>query len=144
MSVQARLAAMRPHQVFLVDGLGALVSTLLLGIMMVRFESIFGMPASVLYALAAIAAGFSLYSILCWVIEPANWRPWLRGIASANLLYCCLTVGLVITRQDDLSLLGTSYFAGEIAVVVVLALFELRVASNPVAANDSANDSWLR
>ena len=45
MSVQARLAAMRPHQVFLVDGLGALVSTLLLGIMMVRFESIFGMPA---------------------------------------------------------------------------------------------------
>ena len=140
MTVLPHLATMRPRQVFLLDGFGALVSTLLLGGMMVRFESIFGMPSNVLYVLAAIAAGFSLYSMLCWVVQPANWRRWLRGIASANLLYCCLTAGLVMIRQDELSLVGTGYFAGEIIVVVVLALFELRVASRPDAGSETADD----
>jgi hypothetical protein len=42
----------------LIDSLGALLSALILGLVLTRWESVFGMPKRVLYFLAAIAAVF--------------------------------------------------------------------------------------
>jgi hypothetical protein len=118
------LLSFSPRTFFLIDGCGALVSALLLGVVLVQFESIFGMPAGVLYPLAAIAAVFMVYSLSCYARFPANWRPFLRGIALANLSYCLLTAGLVIYHYPSLSGWGVAYFVGEIALVVGLALAE--------------------
>ncbi|MCP4446502.1 MAG: hypothetical protein GY811_14320 [Myxococcales bacterium] len=120
-----------PRRLFLLDGLGALLSAFLLGVVLVHFESTFGMPSQTLHGLAAIAGVFCLYSLTCSLLNIEQWRGGLRLIASANLLYCCLTLGAMLYLHQDLSLLGFAYFAGEIAVVVALATLELRTASRP-------------
>lgn len=101
----------------------------MLGVVLIRFESIFGMPAEALYILAAIAAVFSLYSLTCSTLDLKRWRGCLRLIALANLLYCGLTLGVVVYLYPTLSFLGVGYFAAEMAVVVALGLFEFTVAS---------------
>ena len=117
-----------PKRILLVDGAGALLSAFLLGGVLTTYEPHFGMPVLALYPLAAIAAGFSLYSFLSFFFGGENWRTLLKGIAVANLLYCCLTMGLVIFKFAALTALGLIYFAVEIAVIVVLATLELRIA----------------
>lgn len=124
------LSSLPPRRLFLVDGLGALLSAFVLSVILVRFEDTFGMPRVSLLWLAAIAAMLSLFSISCSLRDPEHWRLPMRLIGSANLLYCCLTVGLVIYFRQALSSLGFSYFAGELVVVVALAIVELKSTSS--------------
>jgi hypothetical protein len=49
-----------PKQLFLIDNLGGLLSTLLLGVVLVRFKTAFGMPLHVLYTLSCIACVYVL------------------------------------------------------------------------------------
>jgi hypothetical protein len=44
---------LKPKTLFLIDAIGAVLSTVLLGIVLVAFEKYIGMPTNVLYALAA-------------------------------------------------------------------------------------------
>jgi hypothetical protein len=55
-----------------------------------------------------------------------NWPPFLRMISTANLLYCCLTLGLVIYYFPVLTILGVVYFIAEIMVVCGLVFVELK------------------
>ena len=117
-----------PRNLFLLDGIGALVSAIMLGVVLVQFESFFGMPASVLQYLALAAGIFSVYSFSQYIRFPQNWAPYLRFIAIVNLLYCAVTLILVIFLYGQLTYGGILYFIGEIILVVTLALFELRTA----------------
>lgn len=119
---------LHPKTLFLLDGLGALLSAFLLGVVLVRLETVFGMPRQVLYPLSFIAFVFAVYSFLNYLRFPVNWRARLKAIAIANLLYCCLTVGLMIYFRQALTLLGWLYFVLEIVVVTILATFELKLA----------------
>ncbi|MCO6487363.1 MAG: hypothetical protein J5I98_03045 [Phaeodactylibacter sp.] len=121
-----RLAGLPPRKLFLIDGLGALLSAFLLGVVLVWWEPVFGMPPKVLYPLAAIAGVFAVYSLSCCFFLTQNRRPFLRGIAVANLLYCCLTLGLVFYFYPQLTALGVAYFLVEITVVLILAGVELK------------------
>lgn len=113
---------------FLIDGIGAIITALLLSKVLARYESIFGMPANLLYILAGIAACFALYSLTCyWRIKEGG-APFLTGIAVANTLYCIATLGIVAYRFDSLTGLGVAYFIGEVLVVMGLVSVELRAA----------------
>ena len=116
---------------FLIDGLGALVSAISLGVVLVQLESWVGMPPPVLYPLAGIAGLFALYSLSCFFFLKGNRSPFLKGIAIANLLYCGLTLGAMIFHAEHLRPLGWTYFAGELVIVVGLAVLELKMASDP-------------
>ncbi|NND05196.1 MAG: hypothetical protein HKN87_02350 [Saprospiraceae bacterium] len=116
----------RPKKLFLIDALGAFVSALCLGYLLVRFEHLFGMPKNVLYVLASIAIGFSINSIASWAFAKESWRRALRIIAIANLLYCCITVVLVLYYWQYLTALGLAYFMIEIILVVLLSYAEFR------------------
>lgn len=118
----------KPRTYFLIDGTGALISALVLGVVMPAFEAAFGMPRQILYFLACLACLFSVYSFSCFFLFMKNWRPFLKRIAVVNLLYCCLTLGLVIWRFAGLTLLGILYFALEILIVVILSVSEWRTA----------------
>lgn len=122
------LGKIKPRNLFLIDSMGALISAALLGLVLANLEGFFGMPRKVLYPLAFIACGFALYSMLCFLTQPKNWRLYLKIIAIVNLLYCCLTLGLVIERRAELSLWGCLYFVGEVAVVLTLAIVELKMS----------------
>jgi len=117
-----------PKKLFLLDSLGAILTALLLGMILVQFESSFGMPRQVLYPLAFIAGVFSIYSFICFLRIKENWRPYLKVIAFANLLYCCLTMGLVFYWHQKLSVWGLGYFILELVVIILLVILELKTA----------------
>ena len=86
------------------------------------------MPTRVLYVLAAIACVFAIYSFSCFLRKPENWRPYMKMIAVANLMYVCLTLGLVIFLYRQLTVLGLTYFGLELIVIVILVTAELKIA----------------
>lgn len=95
---------------FLIDGLGALLSAFLLCVILVRFESTFGMPRNALYMLLIIACIFAIYSFMNYLLPKKNRKPYLKIIGYANLLYSCLTAGLTLYFISELTNLGLIFF----------------------------------
>jgi hypothetical protein len=121
-----------PKKLFLIDSLGALLTALLVGVMIANLEHIFGMPQAIAHGLGLIAFLFAIYSFMCFLLINVNWRPFLRGIAFANLSYCIITAGLVVYLFQELTNLGIIYFLSEKVVVIVLVSIELKQSnSNP-------------
>jgi hypothetical protein len=120
---------LNPKKLFLLDGLGACLTAFLLGIVLTAFNEYFGMPQKTLNVLALIALGFAFYSFFCFFFIGSTWRFFLKIIAAANLLYCCLTTVLVIYFYPQLTVFGVIYFLLEIVVVCGLVFVELRWAN---------------
>ncbi|MBW1296713.1 hypothetical protein [Aquimarina litoralis] len=118
-----------PKQLFFVDGLGALLTFLSLSVILPLLHNEIGLPIKILYYLSAIAFGFLLYSMSCYFINSNRWRILLRIIAIANLTYCFITIGLLFSYYNDLTIWGLLYFSGEILVILVLVIIELIVAN---------------
>lgn len=116
-------------KLFLIDGLGALLSAFLLGIILVRFESVFGMLPDVLHFLAAIACVLAAYSLTRYFLTKTPRGIHFKIIGWANLAYCCLTLAAMLYFSNQISLLGILYFSGEIGIILTLAMLELRAGS---------------
>lgn len=112
-------------RLFFVDGIGAILSALLLTVL-AQYESISRMPQHVLYPLAAIACVFAIYSISCYYSVRNNHKPFLRTIAIANLLYCCITLILVAVFFQQLTMAGLLYFVFEIIIICSLVYIEFK------------------
>ncbi len=120
---------------FLLDGFGALVSAFLLGVVLVKLEVYFGIPKKALYVLAALPCFFMIYDFYCFFKVEKNLGKYLKGIAIVNLLYCCLSIGMAFYHQEVITYLGWIYIIVEIIIVVVLSLFELKVANNYIKSS---------
>ncbi len=116
-----------PKRVFLIDGFGALLTALFLFAILKNFNEYFGMPKPALNVLTIIAVVFSFYSVGCYFILKDSWRSFLLFISISNLLYCCLTLGLVIKNYTRLTFLGVTYFLLEMMIVCLLVYFEIQV-----------------
>jgi len=101
-----------------------------LGVVLTRFEYIFGMPRPVLYILSLMACGIAVYSFCCYMFFNKNWRPFLKFIAIVNSLYCCVTFVLIFYLWEKLTTLGVGYFLLEIVVIVTLVTIELKAVNN--------------
>lgn len=123
----AHILASRPRHVFLLDGFGALLSALLLVFLIAPFDAVFGMPPEIAYNLSFPAFGFAVYSLGCYLLNFELWKPFMRLIALANALYCCITFALVIALYRSLSKLGVAYFLGEIVIVFAVIGIEIWV-----------------
>ena len=119
-----------PYQLFKLDAIGAIVTAFMLGVVLVKFQSFFGVPIEVLRILSIIPCLYFLYSFFCFWQKSQDWRPYLKGIAFANLAYCLLTLALMIFNSESFTLFGYLYFIGEIIIIVVLSRHELSVASS--------------
>lgn len=120
----------KPRNLFLIDGLGAILSAVMLGVVLVALNSYIGLSSNTLYILAVIPIFFALYDFVVYLVNSKNWRPYLRIIAIANLLYCVFSIVILFTHLDSLKLLGWIYFVGELIIVGGLAIYELRVANS--------------
>ena len=118
---------LNPKRLFLIDSFGAFLTAFFLFAILRTFNEYFGMPKLTLDFLSIIALAFSVYSFCCFFLVSNNWHPFLRTISIANILYCCLTLGLVIYYYPLLTILGVTYFLIEIIIVVVLVFFEINV-----------------
>jgi len=113
-----------PKRLFLLDGFGAFLTAFVLFAILRRFNEYVGLPPSTLSLLSLIAIIFCFYSISCFFLVSDNWQPFIRIISMANLLYCCLTIGVVIYYNQSLKVVGLVYFLAEIIVVCTIAFVE--------------------
>jgi len=111
-------AMFSPDRVFLADGLGAALTATMLGVVLPAFVAFFGMPTTVLYPLAGVAACYTIYSLSCHFLKPQRWQLFLRGIASLNLIYCFASLALMVIFWDSLTAWGVAYFASEKLIIL--------------------------
>lgn len=119
---------LNPKKLFLIDGLGAVLSAFLLGIVLVKFESIIGIPPSTLYFLAVFPLLFVIYDFYCYRKKHNNLKSFLEGIAVANLLYCCFSVGVTLYHLKTITYLGWIYILAETLIILILLSFEFMIA----------------
>ena len=117
-----------PKLIFLIDGGGAVLSAFSLGVVLVMVQELIGLPHQTLYILSFIAVLFAIYSFSCAFLIKKGWRFYLKIIATANLSYAAITLGLLFYHRITLTNLGIIYFVLEMAIIIPLALFELKVA----------------
>ncbi len=119
-----------PKKLFLIDGFGAMLSAFLLGVVLVKFEGIFGIPKTTLYFLASLPCLFAVYDFYCYYSIDKNLGLFLRVIAITNLIYCIISLGLAIYHKEVITNFGWAYILMEIVVVSALAVIELRAAKS--------------
>lgn len=118
-----------PRTLFMIDSLGALLTTFFLFAILRNFNEYFGIPETTLNLLSIIAASLCMYSTTCFFFLKDNWAPFIRAIGFANLLYCILTMRLVIFIFPSLKIMGIAYFLVEMIIVCGLVYIELNVAT---------------
>jgi len=130
----------KPSLLFLIDGVGALLSAILLVAMVLPLQGWFGMPPYIVRYLAIPAFALAGYSLICYLIKPSNHRPYLVFIAVANIIYCIITSIMLLRYSGSITPLGIAYFLGEISIVITIASLELLAAktSNKTGSNGTA------
>jgi ABC-type long-subunit fatty acid transport system fused permease/ATPase subunit len=118
----------KPKTLFLADSLGALLTAFTLFVVLRQFNEYVGMPEDVLTYLSFLALCFCIYSSACFLFLKKRWAPYIRFIGVANLLYCLLTTGLLITYYSLLTITGTIYFLMEMVIICGIGYVELTVA----------------
>lgn len=113
--------------IFLMDGLGAGLTTILLVVVLKRHNEYFGMPQDILTILSILALILSIYSFSCFAFSKSNLSKLLKIIIVANLIYCFLTLNLVIYFSNQLTIFGLLYFVGEILIICSLVMIELKI-----------------
>ena len=119
----------KPRTLFLIDSLGAILTGFILFVIMRQFNEYIGMPKIVLTYLSFMAICFCIYSAACFLFLKERWTPFVRLIGVANLLYCALTIGLLIKYCSLLTTIGIVYFLIEIVIIFLLTYVELNVAT---------------
>lgn len=113
-------------QIFLIDTVGALISTILLGIVLPAFQHFIGFPLAVLWGLSGVALLLFVYSFSCYKRTLRKPELFLRGIGILNLLYIIATLSLVWMFWDTLTILGVIYFSSEAMIVSSLGTYEIK------------------
>ena len=112
------------RQTFIIDGIGALVSVLLLGVILPMFADRLGLPPHIFRSLALWALGCLVFDTLVLASFPEPPRKWLARVMSLNATYCVITACLMWQHQDVITVLGWSYFALEMLVLMCLVYWE--------------------
>lgn len=118
---------MKVRTLFLIDALGALISALMLGIVLLQYQAIFGIPVPILRFLAAVPCFFILYDLGSYLTNKSQ-NQLLKGIALANISYCILSLSLVSYHHEQLTWLGWGYIIGELMIILILVRIEWRTA----------------
>ena len=123
-------ASKNPKQLFLIDGFGAILSAFLLGVMLIKYEHVFGIPRDTLYFLATFPILFSAYDFYCYFLESNKTGLPLKVIATLNLLYCLISIAMTIYHFTTITVIGWIYILLEIILVLFLAMIEFKVGKN--------------
>lgn len=116
------------RKLFLIDGVGALLTAVLTGLVLPSFESYVGLPLVALRALGIVAFMFSIYSFLNFHFFSPNWPRYLAAIAVANTLYSIVSLAVVFYFRESVTTLGILYFASETIVIAILVAVEWRTS----------------
>ncbi len=112
--------------IFVIDGVGSLLSSVLTGLVLPLLSNLVGLPVSVLHGLGFLALTFSAYSLGCFFFVK-NHKLWmLTLIVVANLFYCAISIRLMVT-SEQITDLGTAVLIAEILAILGVVALELKV-----------------
>lgn len=117
----------KPRTIFLIDSLGAILTTFSLFLIKWYFNHYFRIPNTALTYLFIIASVFCIYSISCFLFLKEHWAFFIRIISFANLFYGSLILGLLIKYDNLLTTVGILYFLIEIVIICILSCLELKM-----------------
>lgn len=118
-----------PKHLFLIDGIGAILSACLLGIIIPQLEPYFGIPQNTLYFLAIFPILFAAYDLFSyWKIEQNIYLN-LKGIAGLNAGYCLISIGVIVSHFNSITRLGFIYLILEIIIILFLVALEWKTAN---------------
>ncbi|MBX2996588.1 MAG: hypothetical protein KF681_17340 [Bdellovibrionaceae bacterium] len=112
--------------VFLLDGLGASLSAIMVGLVLPLFSVWVGLSSKSLRLLGLIAFILAGYSLICFWFVRRPGAPMLMGIILANSCYVVLTL-LIVFFASELTAFGQAYFIFEVAIICGVVLLETRV-----------------
>lgn len=116
-----------PKRIFLLDGLGAFVSAIILISIYLVFNTYFGMPTWVFGFQAGIATFFAVFSLSCFLFLKSDWKVFLKTICFLNASYCCLTIIFQLVYIDQLTVFDVLFFTTEIGVISLLVYLETKL-----------------
>lgn len=117
-----------PKILFVVDGVGAAFSAFLLGMVLPKFESLFGVPSSTLTFLASFPVLFVVFDMFAFKAEAKHLQRNLYSIAGLNGFYICLSLSFLWFHQIEITGLGYLYFGFEMAIILAFIYLQLNTA----------------
>lgn len=117
-----------PRDWIKIDCLGAAVSALSLGIILPQFPAHIAMPEPVLMQLAGIACVLMAVGLFALLTNLIPVKKMLRVLAVLNSLYIVYTIALVIRHHGQLLLWDYLYFVGELVIILLIIMQEIRVS----------------
>ncbi len=105
------------------------MSAFFLGIVFPNFEDILGLPLYILYTLSFLPCAYALYSLSCHFFVTQNKHLFFRGIAIANSIYCCLTIGVMFVFFQQMPFFSILYFVLELVIIIFLVVLEFKATS---------------
>ena len=122
-------------QWFIIDGVGACLSALLLLTVLWNLQELFGIPTRVLMLLVVPPVIFAAYDAYCWFSQSSFAARRLRNMAMANLAYIGFSLSLLLLHLDEITTWGVLYLVGEMIVVFILYLLEWKVSAKALQSN---------
>lgn len=117
------------RNIFLIDGIGALVSAMFTGLVLPFFSQWIGLSSWALYSLAVFPLIYGIYSLSCFWLVRTIWPMMLKAIIIANLFYCLIS-GVVVFIFPEITIWGRLLLGGEILIILGVVVIELRVYRN--------------
>lgn len=132
------------QNIFLLDGIGAVVSASLLYFVVVNNADFFGLEPKIGTYLAIVPVFFCIYSLSChFILRPKKlFSKLLFIIAIGNAMYCLYTLYLIFLKNPSkeelfLTVYGKIYFIGELLIIIPLVILEIRIANNAQKSYDN-------
>ena len=115
------------RRIFLLDGLGALLTMVVTGFVLPYFSDYFGIPEFVLFSLSALALTLAIYSSGCFLWGVKRIRPFLIMVVIGNSIYCLVSVIFFAFVLHGLTVLGWIYFFIELLIMLTLIAIEISI-----------------
>jgi hypothetical protein len=116
------------YLLFLVDGLGAVFTFVLLTFLINKTELFNGIPNSYLSKLSLLPLLLALISLSTYFIKPIKWRWIMNSVAILNLTYCIITFTLSVLFFKDIKAITIFFFLSEAVVIIPLSLYEYQLS----------------
>jgi hypothetical protein len=112
--------------IFLLDGMGAMLSLLLTGLILPNFSDLLGLPPQVLFFLALFPFLYSLYSFGIYKFSKEIKPSYLLALIFANFFYCLISL-FIILNLNSLTFWGVTLLICEILTIAIVIYLEYLV-----------------
>lgn len=112
--------------IFLIDGLGAMLSTIGL-IVILGNQTAFGISINTLYPFLCLGIMYSCNSMRCYFFKPLKLQMNLQIVAILNLVYLGAVIILIFKKLSTLTKYGIAYFIIEAIIILSISAYEFKI-----------------